>query len=78
MEALQAATRNPARYLDRLKDLGTVEQGKVADLVLLGANPLEDIRGTRKITSVVLGGKLLDGKALQQILEDVRARANRK
>jgi imidazolonepropionase-like amidohydrolase len=78
MEALQAATRNPARYLDRLKDLGTVEQGKVADLVLLGANPLEDIRGTRKITGVILGGKLLDGKALQQMLEDVRARASRK
>src|SRR5262249_38867644 len=40
MEALQSATRNPARYLDRLDDLGTVEKGKVADLVLLVANPL--------------------------------------
>src|SRR5262249_27449919 len=48
MAALQTATRNPAKYLDQLKDFGTVEQGKIADLVLLEADPLQDIKNTRK------------------------------
>ncbi|MBZ5632336.1 MAG: amidohydrolase family protein [Acidobacteriia bacterium] len=56
MEALQTATRNPARYFGTLKDMGTIEPGKLADLVLLDANPLEDIRNTRKISLVVLRG----------------------
>ncbi len=55
--ALQTATRNPAEYLDRLKDVGTIEVGKLADLVLLDANPLVDIRNTRTIHAVILGGK---------------------
>ncbi len=59
MEALQAATRNPARYLGRLADMGTLEIGKVADLVMLDANPLDDIRNTRKIRLVVLRGNVL-------------------
>jgi hypothetical protein len=58
MEALQAATRNPARYLGKLQDLGTIEPGKLADLVLLDANPLDDIRNTRKINMVVLRGQI--------------------
>ncbi len=43
LEALQCATRNPAEYLGKLSEMGTVEKGKVADLVLLDANPLDDI-----------------------------------
>jgi len=58
MEALQSATRNPARYLGKLADMGTVEPGKLADFVLLDANPLEDIRNTRKIRLVVLKGRI--------------------
>ena len=58
MEALQTATRNPALYLDQQDLLGTVEVGKIADLVLLEANPLEDITNTQKIAAVVAGGKL--------------------
>lgn len=58
MEALQSATRNPARYFGKLADMGTIELGKLADLVLLDANPLEDIRNTRKIRLVVLRGRI--------------------
>jgi hypothetical protein len=59
MEALQAATRNPARYFGKIQEMGTLETGKVADLVLLDANPLEDIRNTRKISMVVLRGRVI-------------------
>lgn len=59
LEALQTATVNPARFLGRLASLGTVEEGKLADLVLLDGNPLEDIRHTQKISGVMLNGRLL-------------------
>src|SRR5262249_266934 len=52
-QALQAATWNPARFLGLERSLGTVEKGKLADLVLLDANPLEDIHNTQKIRAVV-------------------------
>jgi imidazolonepropionase-like amidohydrolase len=58
-EALKTATLNPARYLGLASSLGTVEKGKAADLVLLEANPLAAIHNTRKISAVVLGGRLL-------------------
>jgi len=75
MEALQAATRNPARFLDELPHNGTVEEGKTANLVLLTANPLDDIRNTRKIGAVVLKGKLLTRSDLDKLLQDVAAKA---
>ncbi len=77
MEALQSATLNPARFLGKEKELGTVEKGKIADLVLLEANPLEDIRNTTKINSVVLNGRLLERKALDQLLTEVEAAAKK-
>ena len=58
LEALQTATRNPAQYFGRLDRIGTVEVGKVADLVLLDADPLKDIRNVGKIRAVVQKGKL--------------------
>ena len=67
MQALQAATRNPARFLK--VDAGTVEAGKIADLVLLDANPIDDIRNTRRIYAVILRGKLLDRSGLQSLLQ---------
>jgi len=77
LEALQAATINPARYLGKDKDLGTVEKGKLADLVLLEANPLDDIGNTKKIAAVVFGGKLLAKAELQKMLADLEAPAKK-
>jgi imidazolonepropionase-like amidohydrolase len=70
MEALQTATRDPAEFLDNLDSQGTVAAGKNADLLLLDANPLDDIRNTQKIRALVLRGKLLDRVALDQLLAD--------
>ncbi len=69
-EALQAVTRNPAEFLGRVDSQGTIAVGKNADLVLLDANPLDDIHNTQKIRAVVLRGKLLDRAALDQLLVD--------
>lgn len=68
LEALQCATRNPAEYLGRLNTLGTIEKGKTADLVLLNANPLEDIGNTRKIWAVIVNGKILLRPQLDEML----------
>lgn len=76
MEALQAATRNPAKYLGLLERLGTVEKDKIADLVLLDANPLLSIRNTQKIAAVVVGGRLIAKPALEQLLNEAESEAN--
>jgi hypothetical protein len=67
-EALRAATVNPAKFLGVDKSLGTIEVGKLADLVLLNANPLEDIRNTQRIYAVVSNGRLFDRKALDKMI----------
>lgn len=77
MEALQAATRNPAKYLGLLDSLGTVEKGKIADLVLLDANPLAEISNTRRINAVVVGGKLISRSQLDEMLENVEVIASK-
>ena len=77
MQALQAATLNPARFLGRERDLGTVATGKLADLVLLDANPLKDIGNTRKIFAVVFGGKFFSRASLDEMLASIEALASR-
>ena len=71
LEALQAATINPAEALGMQGALGTVEQGKTADLVLLDANPLENIANTRRISAVIANGRFFDRAALNQLLHHV-------
>lgn len=71
LEALQAATLNPARVLGMIDSLGTVEAGKLADLVLLDANPLEDIANTRRIRAVVSDGRLYRRADLERLLAGV-------
>ena len=67
LEALQTATRNPPYFFGLERELGTVERGKRADLVLLAADPLADIRNTTRIRAVVHGGRLLDRAALDAL-----------
>jgi imidazolonepropionase-like amidohydrolase len=77
MEALQAATLNPARFQGKENDLGTVEKGKIADLVLLDANPLDEIGNTKRIAAVVSAAKFYSRAALDRMLAKVEAVANR-
>lgn len=76
-EALRTATINPATFLKKQKDLGTVEERKLADLVLLDANPLENISNTRKIHMVVINGRLLRRNDLDNLLIEAREKANK-
>src|SRR5262249_42238763 len=57
MEAIRCATLNPARFLGMEDSLGTIEPGKRADLILLDADPLDNINNTRMIDRVILGGR---------------------
>jgi imidazolonepropionase-like amidohydrolase len=75
MQALQTATLNPAKFLGTTADMGTVEKGKIADIVLLDANPLEDINNTRKIQAVVLAGRYFSRAQLDEMLHGVEVAA---
>jgi imidazolonepropionase-like amidohydrolase len=74
LEALRTATLNPAVFLDKSKELGNIEQGKLADLVLLDANPLADIKNTRRISAVVANGRVFEREALNKMFADAEAK----
>jgi imidazolonepropionase-like amidohydrolase len=76
MEALQTATLNSAKFLGLSDQLGTINAGKQADLVLLEANPLDDIHNTQKIRAVVVRGRYLDRAALDELLAHAKSAAN--
>ena len=67
MEVLRAATRNGAEIIGRHEEIGSLEAGKFADLVILDANPLEDITNTRRIHAVFLRGEQVDRDALSAL-----------
>lgn len=76
LEALQAATLNPARFLAATDSLGTVRPGKVADLVLLDGNPLSDIRNVSRVHAVILNGQPLDRAKLDAMLKSAESLAS--
>ena len=76
-ESLKTATTNAANYLNLSDSLGVIEKGKLADLVLLDANPLENISNTKKIAGVVTNGRYLSREDLQKMLSGVEDRAKK-
>jgi imidazolonepropionase-like amidohydrolase len=78
LEALRTATLNPAKFLGRENELGTIEKGKIADMVLLDANPLEDIRNTQKIAAVVANGRYFSRANLDMMLARIEDAAGAK
>jgi imidazolonepropionase-like amidohydrolase len=75
LDALRAATLGPAGYLDARATMGSIEVGRLADLVLLRRNPLVDVGATREIEGVVLRGRLLERRDLDRLLDEVAALA---
>jgi imidazolonepropionase-like amidohydrolase len=76
LEALRTATLNPARFLNATDSLGVVARGKLADLVLLEADPLVDIHNTARIVAVLADGRVFDRAALDQLLAEAERAAN--
>ena len=74
-QVLEAATTNPATFMEKSGKYGSIEKSHSADLVLLEANPLEDIRNTRKIAAVVLGGKYYPRAELDKMLNQIEGLA---
>jgi imidazolonepropionase-like amidohydrolase len=70
---LAAATRNPAEFLKALDTVGTIERGKRADLVLLTANPLDNIANTEKRAGVMVRGCWLPQTECQKMLDEIAA-----
>lgn len=77
LEALRTATLNPARFLRLERSTGSIQKGKAADLVLLAADPLQDIANTKKITAVILRGKLLRRPDLDVLLRTAETLAEK-
>jgi imidazolonepropionase-like amidohydrolase len=78
LEALQTATLNPAKFLNKFHMLGTVEKGKLADLLLLDVNPLVDIGNTRRIHAVIVNGRFVGRQELDQMLYEVELAVRKK
>jgi imidazolonepropionase-like amidohydrolase len=74
LEALRAATLNGAIYLGMDRDLGSIETGKLADLIVVEGNPLKNIRLTEKIRYTVLNGRLYQASTMDQVGNHPEAR----
>ena len=72
-EALRAATWNPALFLGLADSLGTIETGKIANLVILRANPLQDIDNAKRVAGVISEGRYFDRKKLDELVSGVPA-----
>ena len=67
MEAIRSATRHPAVSLGLDADLGSIEEGKLADLLVLEGNPLDDLRQTESIEWVMANGRLFDARTMDEV-----------
>lgn len=76
LDVLRSATINPAIFMNRKADFGTVEVGKVASLVILNKNPLENIENTKTIETVIVQGKVYNRKSLDLMLELSKSNGN--
>lgn len=74
MEALQVATLNGARYLGMDQDLGSIEVGKLADLIVIDGNPLADIRQTENVVYTMVNGRLFDSATMNELGQQTRER----
>jgi hypothetical protein len=74
LEAIRAATLNGARYIGMDADLGSIEAGKLADLLVLSENPLDDLRHSREIRYVMANGRLYDAATMNQTWPEAEAR----
>jgi hypothetical protein len=72
-EVLKASTVNAAEFLKRDQDIGTIEVGKIADLILLEGNPLDNILNTKRINGVMIKGKWIPHEELDTMFADIRA-----
>ena len=77
-DALRAATAGPAAFMGETEEWGTIAPGRRADLVLLSANPLEDIGNTRQIEGVMVRGHWLTAAAIQQRLDQLATEYNQR
>jgi imidazolonepropionase-like amidohydrolase len=73
LDALRSATLNPAIFMNKKADFGSIEVGKLASLVLLNKNPLENIENTKTIETVIVRGKVYNRKALDLMLEQSKS-----
>lgn len=78
LQIIQSGTINPAIYFDQQEVFGQIKEGMVADLLLLRANPLEDITALKKLDGVMIGGRLIDRKTIDKKLKVIAAHAENK
>ncbi|EDP95029.1 amidohydrolase family protein [Kordia algicida OT-1] len=75
MEALKTATINPAEYIGAGNDIGSLKVGKLADLIIMDKNPLENIRNTESITHTMINGRLYDTETMNEIGNESKERS---
>lgn len=74
LQAIRSATLNGAEHLGMAKEIGSLETGKLADMLILDANPLDDIRNTEKIKYVIINGRVYDTETMNETISREKAR----